>query len=122
MKGNTSGTAVNKSASLFLPGNLFGAELPEWVLMRHESFLTVPNNHWDCWKIELLQAGLGVLALLIIAGYTTKGRLAQFVYFTPKGPVQGVHLLCSKVLAVWSVGTCVLLVPIFTVGANYYSC
>ena len=83
------------------------------------SFLSVPETFWDAWGLQVLEVASGIAALTAIAAVLTRGKVHRYFWFSPQQPLERLLVLCSKVLACWSLVVVVILVPLYVVGADY---
>ena len=101
--------------SLLLPGNVFGHQLPNWLMTSDVPFLSV-QSMWVQWRLLILAAVGGTGLFLGTVCWATTGQPAEFFYFQPTTAAVRVQLVCSKVLAVWTVATTTILLPIYIAG------
>ena len=106
---------VEATQNLLLPGNAFGGQLPNWLMARDVPFLSV-QSVWVQWRLVTLEAVVGTGLLLGTVWWITKGKLAEFFHFKPTVAAVRLHLVCSKILAGWTVATTTVLLPIYIAG------
>ena len=106
-------------SSLVLPANAIQAELPQWIPMNDATFLIVSSPFWSDWYEEAAQVTVGTVAFVALMFGITGDCQCWKVYLS--GISLGAFHLYSKVaklLAVLSVGSSFILIPVFVKGAN----
>lgn len=107
-----------------LPGNMFSfsGDLPPWITMRGSRLLYAEPS-WRYWRDSLVEAGAGLLALMVGVLVVTRCQWQGFFRFR----ASTVPYVLLEVRAAWmmvlaSVIFMSILLPTFLSGANFYEC
>lgn len=106
--------------TLVLPCNMFSGTLPEWVQMREVPFMYA-QSVLDTWGAIFIIAGLG-LFLLVLVMAITKVRVFEFLWFTPTTEIVQLSMWSARLMCLWSIALCPMMVGMYYAGANYFEC